>query len=1059
LRWAIVLLCVVATFGGSYLLSLEAYAIPITQQTPTIPACGARSVSDITLSENKTPKGKFARAIRSGDDFGILDFRILKGVTPAQDRFYTLAEGGRLRIYDHRYRLTREVTLPEVKDAPSIALDPDGNIYAATKSRLVKFTATGGVVWTRSSGFDAEAYVYGYDSGEGYRIGVLVGSGSEIFDTSGGRHGNTPVTGRRVNQSEATGNLISTSDSYVRVYSRDGATQKLYFGTDLESNDQGPFHFYVLNAADQLADGTIVVSDTGNGLELFADDGSYLGLAGYGGEADNGVTGFIGYDTTVAAHRGKIYYPLEVERVNADLASMEEADVRQYAAQPQGVPGRLGVGAGPFTKAPGNYFPAGTTPQIFLQFYPWWSTVASGLTGEYTIRDVRQLRDKVEVKPTTFIPEISATGITDVPVTLPSTKPGFYQMDVRLIRKGRTIGADCLNFGIGPPGATLDPTKLGSGNVAKINLAKEFGLKLFRADFDLSELLSDDPTAPLKFPKDFDAEWKATSKAATAAGVTLEVQIATGSDSEKKLVEAGTWADRVKELVTRLKPYVHAWEPWNEPNATYGDAAAYTTKVLKPAYTAVKEADPSATFVGGGVLGVDLPYVDQMIGAGALSSMDALSIHAYTGHNRSFEEQGTLATLQSLRARLAAAGKPKLPIWDTESGFWNSQVSSYLHQGDKLVRKVVLENSVGIDKYNNFLLDGAYTVEGQNWGLWQDKITPGGLAMINFGVQTRGLVFKKLLDTNIPHVYAALYGPQDGEGTLLIAWAEDFSVEALVGSVDVSSIVDEWGQPVPAHRSGKADSVTLSGAPIYAQVEKGTSPTLSAFEDFGENLALAKNGATATATSETPWNPPAAAIDGVLDTQDKGSNNEGTSAWIQKYTDEQPALTINLGQPRQLDRILVSSQGIDSVQTGLRSYDVQLQNGDGNWKTVASVRDDFLARNHLVSFAAQQATMIRLANMTVNYSGYSFGLKPLTWENDAKALNQDDVWGGQAVIYEVEAYPPGSTSGNSPPRPHEPGEGSDTSPTRWPWMVGVLSIAAVAAGIVLLRVRRRQTGE
>jgi hypothetical protein len=1038
----------------------EAHAIPITQPEPSIPACGARSTSDITLSERPAPEGKFARVIRSGGDFGILDFRILKGKTEAEDRFYTLAEGGRLRIYDHRFRQLRETQLGEVKDAPSIALDPDGNVYAATQSRLVKFTPSGKLVWKRPSNFGVEGYVYGYDSGSGYRIGVINKSGSEIFDTEGRQRGRTPVTGRYVNQSEATGNLISASEGYVRVYSRDGATEKFYFGTDIDGNDPGPFHFYVLNAADQLADGTIVVSDTGNGLELFADDGSYLGLAGYGEEADDGVTGFIGYDTAMAVHRGRIYYPVEVDRVNADLAFMTETDVRAYAAEPQGAPGRLGIGAGPFTKAQGNYFPSGAPPQVFLQFHPWWSSVADGLTGEYTIRDLRQLRDKVKVKPAAFTPRVAKTGITDVPITLPSTAPGFYQMDVRLIRSGRTVGADCLNFGIGPAGTSFDPSKLGSGNLAKINLAGAFGLTLFRADFDLSELLSDDPHSPLKFPDSFDAEWKSVSEAAAAKGVTLEVQIATGSDEEKKLIEAGTWGQRVSELVNRLKPYVHAWEPWNEPNATYGGGAGYTAKILKPAYEAIKKSDPTATVVGGAVLGVDLSYIDEMISGNALDYMDVLGIHAYTGHNRSFEEQGTLALLRTLRDRLATAGKPELAIWDTESGFWNSQVSSYLHQGDKLVRKVVLENSVGIDKYNNFLIDGDFTVEGQTWSLWQDKITPGGLAMINFGVQTRGLAFKELLNTDIPHAYAAVYGPPDGDSTLLIAWAEDFSVEARFRGINTDSIVDEWGGVVPVKRSGKDISLTLSGAPIYAQITKGGSPAVSPLEKFGENLALTRNGSTATASSETPWNPPSAAIDGVMDTQDKGSNDEGTSAWIQKYTDDRPELTIDLGQQRQLDRVLVSSQGIDSVQTGLRSYDVQLQDSGGNWKTVANVRDDFLARNHLVHFPAQEATKIRITNLTVNYSGYSFGLKPLTWPRDSESLNQDDVWSGQAVIYEVEAYAPGSASGSRVTSLDNPAEVADQPGSNaisvWWWVAGALAIATTAAGFGAWRMRSRQ---
>jgi hypothetical protein len=413
----------------------------------------------------------------------------------------------------------------------------------------------------------------------------------------------------------------------------------------------------------------------------------------------------------------------------------------------------------------------------------------------------------------------------------------------------------------------------------------------------------------------------------------------------------------------------------------------------------------------------------------------------------------------AVRERLAAAGKPDLPIWDTESGFWNSPVSSYLHQGDKLVRKVVLENSLGIDMYSNFYLDGDFMVEGQRWALWPDAITPGGLAMINFATRTRGLVFKKMLDTGIPHAYAALYGTPDDDGTLLVAWAEDFSVGAGLAGVEASSIVDEWGGAVATEEADQGVGVTLSGAPLYAEVTKGATPAVFGLESFGSNIALAVAGASASATSETPWNKAAAAIDGVMDTQNKGGNQEGISAWIQRYTDQRPELTINLGQRRELDRILVSSQGIDSVQTGLRSYDVQLKDGEDAWTTVAQVRDDFLARNHLVSFDAQNATAIRIVNMSVNFSGYAFGLKPPTWPRDAKSLNQDDVWNGQAVIYEVEAYEPGpqgqapSPAVGSERGVEETSSGPGAAQVGWIAAAAVVVMALAVVGLIMARRR------
>lgn len=65
-----------------------------------------------------------------------------------------------------------------------------------------------------------------------------------------------------------------------------------------------------------------------------------------------------------------------------------------------------------------------------------------------------------------------------------------------------------------------------------------------------------------------------TSCAATAqigtSDVKMVVQIGEGGGIPADLVASGKWQARVQELVNHYKPWVHAWEAWNEPNNTYG---------------------------------------------------------------------------------------------------------------------------------------------------------------------------------------------------------------------------------------------------------------------------------------------------------------------------------------------------------------------------------------------------------------------------------------------------------------------------------------------------------
>ncbi len=89
----------------------------------------------------------------------------------------------------------------------------------------------------------------------------------------------------------------------------------------------------------------------------------------------------------------------------------------------------------------------------------------------------------------------------------------------------------------------------------------------------------------------------------------------------------------VRTLVDRYRGKVHFWEVWNEPNSDLfwkpaPDAHAYAD-LLKTAYRAVKETDPSAKVLTGGLTGNAVPFLEDMVSAGAGDSFDILAIHPY----------------------------------------------------------------------------------------------------------------------------------------------------------------------------------------------------------------------------------------------------------------------------------------------------------------------------------------------------------------------------------------------------------------------------------------------
>jgi hypothetical protein len=140
----------------------------------------------------------------------------------------------------------------------------------------------------------------------------------------------------------------------------------------------------------------------------------------------------------------------------------------------------------------------------------------------------------------------------------------------------------------------------------------------------------------------------------------------------------------VKALVGRYKHAVHHWEIWNEPdNATFWKPAPNPREyaaLLKTSYRAVKDADPTAKVLSGGVSGNAIPFLEEMLAAGAGNSFDILALHPYAvpldpqqGRTESSPEVHKLLDVEmnKYRAFLQRHNLAR-PIWVTEIG-WPAQ--------------------------------------------------------------------------------------------------------------------------------------------------------------------------------------------------------------------------------------------------------------------------------------------------------------------------------------------------------------------------------------------------
>jgi len=97
------------------------------------------------------------------------------------------------------------------------------------------------------------------------------------------------------------------------------------------------------------------------------------------------------------------------------------------------------------------------------------------------------------------------------------------------------------------------------------------------------------------------------------------------------------YADFARSVASRYGALgVHTYEIWNEPNYVRfwpsGPSAAEYAALLRVAYPALKQADPSARVVLGGLSLNDYGFLQQLYDVGAAPYFDVAAVHPYTGN-------------------------------------------------------------------------------------------------------------------------------------------------------------------------------------------------------------------------------------------------------------------------------------------------------------------------------------------------------------------------------------------------------------------------------------------
>jgi hypothetical protein len=968
------------------------------------------------------------------------------------DAIYVL--GGRgLSIYALDGKLRHSFALPSTftkygdNGVSQPVVSPDGSIYLSSYYGQVAaaFSSTGKSLWTVHPDNPLNTFAITSQAGA-FELAVSTTAdsrASEVYSASGQKVGTTNLVAA-LGTTVSTGrhrDLLYSHAGYVQTWSGDGRKLLSTFGSGATAgrgeHTGGPYGFYYPGQAAQAGNGTIYNADPLDTLTVTSADGQLQGATTLGGALSMEPTGgmyLIGDDLYLSA--GPAF------STNSAIDEVSLATVDRYLDAPQAPLDTLGWGAGLTTTRTANYFPPGSAPVVQAEFAGWWAPQAARLELRYSVWNARSLAaEQVPALQTVHLPtSAGALAHFDLPLPTADRTPGPYEVRAELWdASGSTpmlVRTTCLPYTVGATGDRLDlatlPSGLGGGGPTDprgVALNAQLGLDGLRGmSIDWSDFLPDcnasSPTAATCGPSAMRFA-KAPRSYFEAAALAVEhhvrywVQVTGGDPTSLALVNGGWWQGDIRSLVgyyARVPANcgnchaVTGWEPWNEANNTgWSDSAAYVTKVLQPFYRGVKAADPSATVIGGSSIGVDIGWWQGLIAAGGLADMDVASVHPYTGNNDSWEEDNDPGQVQTLQHMLRST-----PLWFTEVGWWNDGDYNFLHQADAVASAMIWQKALRIPVWNYFFDEGNFGNDGVSFSLIQtgddgdDYVKPAALATMEAATQTAGRTFTSMASTGIPQTYAARFAGHGRRLPMVALWSDELATTADVrvsspsgGTVPVT-LTSEYGASTTTRMaSGKAYGLGMSAQLVYLSYPAGDTVTVGPAEPYGDDLALASSGASASASSGNP----SAVIQPLSATTGEGMG------WSSRAGDSDPALTVRLGRTTTINRIVVDTQSAGSTATGLRDYLVSVETPSGSWVDVDRVTGEFRDHQELITFRPRPARAVRIEVSVVNFGGYYGGGIPPFWSPTDPGL---------AFVHSVEVYAggdaPATADGDGLPR-------------------------------------------
>jgi len=321
------------------------------------------------------------------------------------------------------------------------------------------------------------------------------------------------------------------------------------------------------------------------------------------------------------------------------------------------------------------------------------------------------------------------------------------------------------------------------------------------------------------------------------------------------------WRTYVRQVVTRYKGRISAYEIWNEPNLQqyWIGNTDQLLAMTKDAHDIIKSIDPAALLVSpSATAGRGIPWLADFLSKGGGRYVDVIGYHFYVFPQ---PPEALLPLIEKVKQTLKDNRTGDKPIWDTELGWAEPKpFPSEELAAAYLARSFILSWAAGIQRVYWYAWDNHTWVSLETTGTDNKTLRPAGQA---YDTIQKWLVGASMDACNEAADQTWTCQLHSGNESQWIVWTVDDDEEktfTVPSSWHTQSVTPLLGEP----RALKGSSIQISQGPMLITTAASSSATPRKVDSKRAGLAASgyawdNHGAVALETTEKDSRTPTGA--------------------------------------------------------------------------------------------------------------------------------------------------------------------------------------------------------